>query len=86
MLSQKTQFVPITTLKLNLSVDNLKEAAPAQPVRIFPLKYGPVFVLKQVFGFRVDPERPASDIAYHSLIKGCFRPEAGIENQAPSEG
>jgi hypothetical protein len=55
VLAQKTEHIPVTTLKVYLTVDDVKEAATAQTERVTPLEDRPLAVLEDMF----DDSRPS---------------------------
>src|SRR4029079_18435862 len=70
------EFVPIAALKSDLSVNDMKEAAPAQSFRIPPLEDCPLAVGKEIFananhfgGVKAGPEHCANSLA---AVDGAF--------------
>src|SRR5688572_26609303 len=48
LLPEERQLVPVTSLKDDLAIDDVEEAAPAQPERILPFQDGPLAVFEEV--------------------------------------
>ena len=49
MLAQKTEHIPVTTLKFYLAIDDVKETTAAQSEWITPFENGPLAILEDLF-------------------------------------
>jgi hypothetical protein len=85
MLAQEAELIPVTALKVYLTVDDLEKAASTKPERITPFKNGPLAIREDIFdqtdhrgGGKLTPEHLANRLATDNgrerdlMIDGIF--------------